>query len=156
MLFRSKKAEPWKITLVDTGEHTMTGGRLRRVASYLSDEEDFCMTYGDGLADVDITALIDHHRRHRLAATVTAVGPPGRYGALEMNADRVTGFAEKPRGDGGLINGGFFVLKPAVIDYIAGDEVPWEAAPLERLAADGHLSAFEHHGFWQPDRKSVV
>jgi glucose-1-phosphate cytidylyltransferase len=146
----NRKAEPWKITLVDTGENTMTGGRLRRIAHYLDGENDFCMTYGDGLSNVNIAALIATHHSHGLNATVTAVGPPGRYGALEMEGSKVTGFAEKPRGDGGLINGGFFVLKPSVIDYIDGDDTPWEADPLERLASNGQLAAFEHHGFWQP------
>jgi len=146
----NRKAEPWRITLVDTGENTMTGGRLRRVADYLRGEEEFCFTYGDGLADVDVAALVAFHRQHGKLATVTAVAPPGRYGALDINGGEVRGFAEKPRGDGGFINGGFFVLKPAVIDYIAGDMMPWEAAPLERLAAEGQLQAFEHNGFWQP------
>lgn len=146
----NRKAEPWRITLVDTGEATMTGGRLKRVADYLRDEREFCFTYGDGLADVDVGALVDFHRKHGKLATVTAVSPPGRYGALDIHGQQVRGFAEKPRGDGGLINGGFFVLDPAVIDYIADDAMPWEAAPLERLAAEGQLQAFEHHGFWQP------
>jgi glucose-1-phosphate cytidylyltransferase len=146
----NRKAEPWKVTLVDTGDDSMTGGRLRRVRDHVRDEEAFCFTYGDGVADVDITALIDFHRRHGRKATVTAVRPPGRYGALEMDGDRVRGFAEKPRGDGGLINGGFFVLDPAVIDHIEGDSTPWESAPMEKLARDGELVAFTHDGFWQP------
>ncbi len=146
----NRKAEPWRITLVDTGESTMTGGRLRRVADYLRDEKEFCFTYGDGLADVDVGALVDFHRTHGKLATVTAVSPPGRYGALDIDGQQVRGFAEKPRGDGGFINGGFFVLDPAVVDYIANDAMPWEAAPLERLAAEDQLQAFEHHGFWQP------
>lgn len=146
-----QKAEPWRVTLVDTGENTMTGGRLKRVADYLHGDEAFCFTYGDGLSDLDITGLIAFHRSHGKAATVTAVQPPGRYGALELRPDgAVSGFLEKPRGEGGLINGGFFVLSPRVIDYIAADDTVWEAAPLERLAAEGDLMAFEHHGFWQP------
>lgn len=146
----NRKAEPWKVTLVDTGDDSMTGGRLRRVRDFVCDEEAFCFTYGDGVADVDVTALLDFHRRHGRKATVTAVRPPGRYGALEMDGDRVSGFSEKPRGDGGLINGGFFVLAPSVIDYIEGDATPWESAPMERLAKDGELVAFTHDGFWQP------
>ncbi|OBJ24975.1 glucose-1-phosphate cytidylyltransferase [Mycobacterium colombiense] len=145
-----RHAEPWRVTLVDTGEDTMTGGRLKRVASYIRDDEAFCFTYGDGLSDVDIGASVEFHRGHGRQATVTAVLPPGRYGALECAGDRVTGFVEKPRGDGGLINGGFFVLSPAVLDYIEGDQTPWEGAPLTRLAADGQVMAFEHSGFWHP------
>lgn len=150
MQVHQQKAEPWRVTLVDTGENTMTGGRLKRVADYLRDEEAFCFTYGDGVADVDITALLAFHKAHGKSATVTAVQPPGRYGALQLNGQSVAGFAEKPRGDGGLINGGFFVLSPKVIDYVDADETPWESAPLERLAAEGQLMAFEHRGFWQP------
>ena len=144
------KAEPWKVTLVDTGEETMTGGRLRRVAHHLPPREAFCFTYGDGVADVDIAALIAHHRAGGLQATVTAVRPPGRYGALTMEGDLVRGFTEKPRGDGGFINGGFFVLQPEVIDRIDDDATVWEAGPLESLARDGQLGAFQHDGFWQP------
>ena len=143
-------AEPWKVTLVDTGAETMTGGRLKRVASYLKGEEAFCFTYGDGLSDVDIGAEIEFHRQHKKLATVTAVLPPGRYGALQRNGDAVEGFIEKPRGDGGWINGGFFVLSPKVIDYIEGDATSWEAEPLAMLAQRGELQAFEHSGFWQP------
>lgn len=143
-------AEPWRVTLVDTGEETQTGGRLKRVSTYIKDEPVFCFTYGDGLSDVDIRATIDFHHRHGRLATVTAVRPPGRYGALVCSGDRVTTFAEKPRGDGGLINGGFFVLSPQCLDYVEGDQTPWERTPLTRLAADGELCAFEHHGFWQP------
>jgi len=146
----NRKAEPWKVTLVDTGDDSMTGGRLRRVRDYVRDDEDFCFTYGDGVANVDVTALIAFHRRHGRKATVTAVRPPGRYGALEMDGEMVRGFAEKPRGDGGLINGGFFVLAPSAIDYVEGDATPWESAPMERLARDGELVAFTHDGFWQP------
>jgi glucose-1-phosphate cytidylyltransferase len=145
-----KKAEPWRVTLVDTGEETLTGGRLKRVASYVQDENAFCFTYGDGVADVDVTAQIDFHRRHGRLATVTAVQPPGRYGALLREADAVLGFQEKPPGDGAWINGGFFVLSPKVIDFIDGDRSSWEGVPLESLAAQGELQAFEHEGFWQP------
>lgn len=150
MQVHERFAEPWRVTLVDTGEGTMTGGRLKRVARYLAPDEPFCFTYGDGLADVDITATIAFHRAHGRLATVTAVQPPGRYGALQRVGDRVSGFQEKPLGDGGWINGGFFVLQPAVIERIAGDDTAWEQAPLQSLAADGELMAFEHRGFWQP------
>ncbi|MGV0607704.1 glucose-1-phosphate cytidylyltransferase [Mycolicibacterium sp. XJ1904] len=143
-------AEPWRVTLVDTGDDTLTGGRLKRVAAHIQNEEAFCFTYGDGLSDVDITASIAFHREHRRHATVTAVRPPGRYGAIECLDGRVTRFVEKPPGDGGLINGGFFVLSPAVLDYIDGDHISWEGPPLARLAADGEMMAFEHSGFWQP------
>ncbi|MFC0683950.1 MULTISPECIES: glucose-1-phosphate cytidylyltransferase [Sphingomonadaceae] len=146
--------EPWRITLVDTGAHTQTGGRLRAVRHYLEDEEPFCFTYGDGVSDVDIGALIDFHRTHGRRATITAVAPPGRFGALEFDAAlgsaRVTGFREKPEGDGGLINGGFFVLQPEVIDLIDGEDTLWEREPLETLAQDGDLAAYVHRGFWQP------
>ena len=145
-----KHAEPWKVTLVDTGDDSMTGGRLKRVADYLQDEAAFCFTYGDGVSDVDITASIAFHQQHGKLATVTAVQPPGRYGALRMEGDVVQGFTEKPRGDGGLINGGFFVLSPQVLDRIAGDATSWEAEPLGSLAAEGQLMAYEHQGFWQP------
>lgn len=145
-----KKAEPWRVTLVDTGESTMTGGRLKRVGDYLKDEEAFCFTYGDGVSDVDLSEVIAFHKAHGKLATVTAVSPPGRYGALDMQGDDVKGFAEKPRGDGGLINGGFFVLSPKVLELIDGDAQPWETAPLERLAQMGELKAYQHDGFWQP------
>ena len=144
------KAEPWKVTLVDTGEHTLTGGRLKRVADYIRDEDAFCFTYGDGLSDVNITGLIQFHREHGRLATITAVRPPGRYGAIERSGNVVTGFAEKPRGDGGLINGGFFVLSPRCLDLIDGDNSGWESKPLVELARKGEMMAFEHHGFWQP------
>jgi glucose-1-phosphate cytidylyltransferase len=150
MQVHEQKAEPWRVTLVDTGEDSMTGGRLKRVGSYLQDEEAFCFTYGDGLSDVNITALIDFHRAHGKLASVTAVRPPGRYGALATEGQRVLGFTEKPRGDGGLINGGFFVLSPQVLPLIANDATPWESAPLEALAQRGELMAYEHEGFWQP------
>jgi glucose-1-phosphate cytidylyltransferase len=145
-----RHAEPWRVTLVDTGEQTMTGGRLRRVASYVRDEAEFCFTYGDGVADVDLTAEIAFHRQHGRLATVMGVQPPGRYGALDVNGARVTGFTEKPKGDGGWINAGFFVLSPGVIDYIDGDDTVWEQGPITRLAAAGELMAFEHRGFWHP------
>jgi len=150
MEVHQRHAEPWRVTLVDTGDDTMTGGRLKRVADYVKDEEAFCFTYGDGVADVDISALIAFHRKHGRAATVTAVQPPGRYGALKMEDDLVAGFTEKPRGDGGLINGGFFVLSPEVLPLIEGDHISWEMEPLETLARKGDLMAFRHMGFWQP------
>ncbi len=150
MEVHEQKAEPWRVTLVDTGEDTMTGGRLRRVKEYLKDEQAFCFTYGDGVADVDIAASIAFHQAHGKLATVTAVLPPGRFGALAREGDAVRGFIEKPRGDGGWINGGFFVLSPKVIDYIAADSTSWELEPMARLAAENQLHAFEHNGFWQP------
>jgi glucose-1-phosphate cytidylyltransferase len=146
----NRTSEPWTVTLVDTGDETMTGGRLKRVGEHVGGEESFCFTYGDGVADLDITREIAFHRRHGRLATVTAVQPPGRYGALRMDGDRVAGFLEKPAGDGGLINGGFFVLSPKCLDLIDGDETAWEGAPLTTLAATGQLMAFEHTGFWQP------
>ena len=150
MTVHERKAEPWKVTLVDTGEDTMTGGRLKRVADHVRGEEAFCFTYGDGLADVDISELVAFHRRHGRLATVTAVAPPGRFGALEIAGGRVTAFTEKPRGDGGLINGGFFVLSPRVLDVIEGDATAFESGPMPALAARGELVAYEHRGFWQP------
>lgn len=149
MEIHQNNAEPWKVTLVDTGEQTMTGGRLRRVRDYLGDE-DFCFTYGDGVSDVDISNLIDFHRKQGTLATVTAVQPAGRFGALKMDGAKISGFQEKPVGDGGWINGGFFVLCPKVIDLIEGDSSVWEKEPLERLACLGQLSAYRHEGFWQP------
>ncbi len=146
-------AEPWRVTLVDTGEHTLTGGRLKRVADYLKDEEAFCFTYGDGVSNVDITALLKFHKDHGKLASITSVQPPGRYGALNMSSQvpgQVMGFTEKPPGDGGAINGGFFVLNPKVIDYIADDQTPWESQPLERLAKEGQMMAYHHEDFWQP------
>ena len=145
-----KHAEPWRVTLVDTGDETMTGGRLKRVADYLKDEPAFCFTYGDGVSDVDISASIRFHREHGKLATITAVQPPGRYGALRLQGQSVAGFTEKPRGDGGLINGGFFVLSPRCLERIADDSTAWELAPMSGLAVDGELMAFEHTGFWQP------
>ncbi|SDH62559.1 glucose-1-phosphate cytidylyltransferase [Propionivibrio dicarboxylicus] len=150
MEVHQRKAEPWRVTLVDTGEETMTGGRLKRVAEYLRNEDCFCFTYGDGLSDVDISREIAFHRQHGKLATVTAVQPPGRYGALQLQGDRVTGFTEKPKGDGALINGGFFVLSPKCIELIADDQTSWEGEPLSRLASEDQLMAFEHEGFWQP------
>lgn len=145
-----RHAEPWRVTLVDTGDSTMTGGRLRRVREYLTPGEAFAFTYGDGVADIDLTAEFAFHRSHGKLATVAAVQPPGRYGALQMDGSRVNAFTEKPRGDGGLINGGFFVLQPEVLDLIASDQTSWEAEPLAALAAQNQLQAFEHAGFWQP------
>jgi len=145
-----KKVEPWRVTLVDTGDGTFTGGRLKRVADYVKDESAFCFTYGDGVADIDISAQLDFHRHHGKLATVTAVQPPGRYGALLRDGTAVRGFQEKPPGDGAWINGGFFVLNPKVIDYIEGDQSSWEGVVLETLAQQGQLEAFDHRGFWQP------
>jgi len=144
------KAEPWKVTLVDTGEHTMTGGRLKRVASYLQDEEAFCLTYGDGLSDHNIAQSIQFHKTHGKQATVTAVQPPGRYGALALDGTQVGGFLEKPKGEGGWINGGFFVLSPQVLSLIADDSTSWELEPMQKLAAAGQMQAYFHDGFWQP------
>jgi glucose-1-phosphate cytidylyltransferase len=146
----NSQAEDWRVTLIDTGAETLTGGRLKRVAPYLGDET-FCLTYGDGLADIDISSEIEFHRRHGKLATVAAVQPPGRFGVLNIDANRgVSSFEEKPSDEIGWINGGFFVLEPRVIDYIAGDMTSWEREPLQNLARDGQLGAFEHHGFWQP------
>jgi glucose-1-phosphate cytidylyltransferase len=141
--------EPWRVTLVDTGEATMTGGRLKRIPSYL-DNEDFCFTYGDGVSDVNITKLIAFHKAKKTLATLTATQPPGRFGAIHLQEQRVMAFQEKPQGDGGWVNGGFFVLSPKVIDYIEGDNTVWERGPMEQLAKEGQLSAFLHDGFWQP------
>ena len=149
MEVHQNNVEPWRVTLVDTGDDTMTGGRLRRVKSYLGGE-DFCLTYGDGVGNVNIPELIAHHRKQGLLATVTAVQPPGRFGSLNIAQGKVTGFVEKPHGDGGWINGGFFVLSPQVIDYIEGDQTFWEREPMEKLARDKSLSAYTHTGFWHP------
>lgn len=149
MQVHHKTAEPWRVTLVDTGESSMTGGRSRRVREYLDDGEDFCFTYGDGVANVDIPKLLAFHRDSGRLATVTAIQPPGRYGALAMDDDRVLGFQEKPKGDGGWINGGFFVLSPKVLDYIPSDDTTWEQEPLIQLAEAGQLGAYKHDGFWQ-------
>lgn len=148
--YHRSQAEPWRVTIVDTGDATMTGGRLKRVREYLDPAEPFCMTYGDGVSDIDITAEIAFHRAHDGAATLAAVIPPGRYGAIDTSGTRVLRFMEKPRGDNARINGGFFVLNPSVLDRIEGDATPWEARPLESLANDGQLHAFQHDGFWQP------
>ena len=145
----SNAAEPWRVTLVDTGEQTMTGGRVRRVRDYIGDET-FCLTYGDGVADVDIAGLIAFHRSRGRMATITAVQPPGRFGRLAIDCERVTDFLEKPSGDGDWINGGFFVLEPSVLDFIENDATIWEREPLEKIAELGELSAFKHKGFWQP------
>lgn len=144
------RREPWRITLVETGADTMTGGRLQAVAKYLDPDEPFCMTYGDGVSDLDIAASIAFHRSHGRKATVTAVAPPGRFGALQFDGDSVTAFIEKPAGDGGLINGGFFVLHPSVVDLIDSPATIWEQGPLETLARTGELMGFRHDGFWQP------
>lgn len=144
------RAEPWRVTLVDTGAYTMTGGRIKRVLKYFGDEQSFCLTYGDGVGSVDIGALIAFHRAQGRLATVTAVHTPPRFGALRIDQDKVFSFEEKPEQDSGWINGGFFVLSPKVGTYIDGDETSWERQPLERLARDGQLAAFRHHGFWQP------
>ena len=144
------RSEPWRVTLVETGAATMTGGRLAAIREFLDPDTPFCFTYGDGVADIDVGALIDFHRGHGLRATVTAVSPPGRFGALEFEGERVAGFREKPAGDGGQINGGFFVANPSVLDLIDGPDTIWEAEPLERLAAAGELMGFRHDGFWHP------
>lgn len=144
-----RQAEPWKVTLVDTGEHTMTGGRIKRIQPYVGDEP-FCLTYGDGVTDLDVRALVAFHRKHGRLATVTATRPPGRFGAMHLEGDRVRRFMEKPRGDGGWINGGFFVVSPRIFRYIKGDQTLWEGPPLERLAREGQLVAYRHDGFWMP------
>lgn len=148
--YHSRKSEPWRVTLVDTGERTLTGGRLRNVAPYLTPGEPFCFTYGDGLADIDIARLVAFHKAHGKKATVTAVVPPSRYGVLSLENDRVVAFVEKPAGDNTFVNGGFFVLDPSIVNLIDGDDTPWEGAPLQRLAAGDELRAFRHRGFWQP------
>jgi len=151
MHVHEKRAEPWRVTLVDTGDNSMTGGRLARVAEHVKDEEAFCFTYGDGVGDIDITATIDFHRQHGKLATLTSTYPPGRFGAIDINDRQVMSFKEKPKGDGAMINGGFFVLSPEVLKYIGdGDATVWEQQPLMELAADGELMAYEHQGFWQP------
>ena len=150
MEVHQQNAEPWKVTLVDTGDNTLTGGRLKRVEDYVKNEDSFCLTYGDGVSDVDIRASIKFHRQHGKLATVTAVHPPGRFGALERSGDQVTGFVEKPRGDGDLINGGFFILSPKCLELIEGDQSSWEGEPLKNLAKNNEMMSFEHQGFWQP------
>jgi len=143
------RSEPWRVTIVDTGDDTLTGGRLKRIAPYV-DKDTFCMTYGDGVADVNIARVIECHKKQGLKATLTAVQPSGRFGALGLAAGKVVNFQEKPQGDGAWINGGFFVLEPSVFDYIADDDTIWEKTPLERLSKEGQLAAYEHDGFWQP------
>ena len=150
MEVHQRYAEPWKVTLVDTGEDTMTGGRLKRVTDHVKDEELFCLTYGDGVSDVNITELIAFHKAQKVKATLTAAISPGRFGVLDICGNKVKNFREKPKSDGAMINGGFFVLSPKVIDYIADDRTIWEHGPLERLAEEGDLASFPHHGFWQP------
>jgi glucose-1-phosphate cytidylyltransferase len=150
MEVHQRHAEPWRVTLVDTGDDTMTGGRLKRVARYVENESEFCFTYGDGVSDIDVSAQIVFHRQHGRLATVTAVQPPGRYGALSMDGKSVRGFIEKPQGDGGWINGGFFVLSPKCLPLIDDDRSSWEGGPLVQLAAQDELMAYQHDGFWQP------
>ena len=150
MRVHEKRVEPWKVTLVDTGENTMTGGRLGRIAEYIKDEESFCMTYGDGVSDVDISSTINFHKQHGKLATITGVMPSGRFGALDIRNQQVVSFKEKPKGDGAVINGGFFVLSPKVLTLIKDDKTIWEQEPLIQLAQEGQLMAFEHKGFWQP------
>ena len=150
MKIHQERVEPWKVTLIDTGEQTMTGGRIKRIKDYLDNGEDFCLTYGDGLANIDITKLIAFHKNHDKLATLSAIYPPGRFGALDITENQVTSFSEKPRGDGALINGGFFVLNSKALDYIQDDNTIWEQEPLKKLATDGELMSFKHEDFWQP------
>ena len=150
MEVHSKRADPWKVTLVDTGDDSMTGGRLLRVADFVREEQDFCLTYGDGVSDLNIRSSIEFHRQHGKAATLTATYPPGRFGALDVDGGKIRQFMEKPRGDGAMINGGFFVLSPQVLKYLEDDTTIWEQQPLQQLAMEGELMAFEHSGFWQP------
>ena len=150
MEVHERHAEPWRITLIDTGDNTLTGGRLGRIRKYIENEPAFCFTYGDGVGNIDITGQIAFHRAHGLLATVTAVAPPGRFGALDIQGDRVRSFVEKPHGEGGLINGGFFILNPSVLDLIDGDHCMWETGPVHQLAETGQLAAWKHEGFWQP------
>jgi len=149
MRVHQRNAEPWKVTLVDTGDNTMTGGRLKRISNYLNEQEDFCFTYGDGVSDIDISKLLNFHKQHKKMATVTAIQPPGRYGSLVRKGSSVIGFQEKPPGDGAYINGGFFVLNKKAIEFVDNDQTSWEAEPLEKIAEIGHLEAYEHKGFWQ-------
>ena len=150
MTVHEDRAEPWTVTLVDTGDNSMTGGRLKRVLPYIKDEEAFCFTYGDGLGNIDIKSSIEFHKKHGKLATLTATFPPGRFGAIDIVNNKVINFKEKPKGDGAMINGGFFVLSPKVLSHIEGDHTIWEQEPLINLAKDGELMAYEHHGFWQP------
>jgi glucose-1-phosphate cytidylyltransferase len=149
MEVHQRNAEPWRVTLVDTGEETMTGGRIKRIANYVTGE-DFCCTYGDGIGDINITALINFHKQHGKLATLTATQPPGRFGALNLSGNNIVSFQEKPQGDGSWVNGGFFVLSPEVLDYIKDDHTVWEREPMEQLAGDGQMAAYFHSGFWQP------
>ena len=150
MQVHTRHAEPWRVTLVDTGDETMTGGRLKRIGKFVQDCDAFCVTYGDGLSDIDIAASIAFHSQHGKLATVTAVQPPGRFGAIELDGQEIRGFQEKVQGDGNWINGGFFVMSPRALDYVDGDDIVWEREPMERLAADRQIDAFLHRGFWQP------
>jgi glucose-1-phosphate cytidylyltransferase len=150
MEIHQSNAEDWRVTLIDTGDDSMTGGRLKRIRPYLREDEDFCMTYGDGVGDIDINALLRFHRQHGKPATITATQPPGRFGALQMKGNDIVSFVEKPRSDQNWISGGFFVLSPKVLDYVEGDETTWEREPLERLAREGKIAAYKHAGFWQP------
>ncbi len=150
MEVHQQNAEPWRVTLIDTGESTMTGGRIKRVAAHVASEDCFFLTYGDGVSDVNISELLDFHKQQGATATVTATVPPGRFGALDLKDSKVVSFLEKPKGDGAMINGGFFVLSPEILRYIDGDTTVWEQEPLERLAKEGNLAAFQHTGFWQP------
>jgi glucose-1-phosphate cytidylyltransferase len=149
-IIHDSTTEKWRVTLVDTGEETMTGGRIKRIRDYVKEDQSFCLTYGDGVADVDIGKLIEFHKAHGKFATLTAVQPPGRFGALNIENNAVIKFQEKPEGDGNFINGGFFVLSPKVLDYIDGDKTLWEQEPLNNLAQDGQLMSYKHHSFWQP------
>ena len=148
MEVHQRNAEPWRVTLVDTGDNTMTGGRVKRIANYVKDDEAFCLTYGDGVSDVNITELLAFHKAQNVKATLTATIPPARFGALNLKVSLVNSFMEKPKGDGAMINGGFFVLSPAVLEYIIDDTTTWEREPLEHLAKEGNLAAYQHHGFW--------
>jgi glucose-1-phosphate cytidylyltransferase len=150
MKIHARNTEPWKVALIDTGDGTLTGGRLKRVRKYVSDEESFCFTYGDGVSDVNIGELIKFHKNHGKLSTLTATQPPGRFGALDLDGNKVKSFQEKPQGDGAWVNGGFFVLSPKAIDYIENDQTSWEKTPMELLAQEGQLLAYFHHGFWQP------
>ena len=150
MEVHSHTAEPWRVTLLSTGEKTQTGGRLKRARSYVEGDDAFCFTYGDGVGNIDITKLIEFHRQQATLATVTAVKPPGRFGALSMDKHKIVAFEEKPGGDGSWISGGFFVLSPGIFDYISGDDATWERGPMESLASEGQLAAFQHNGFWRP------
>ncbi len=150
MKVHQQYAEPWKVTLVDTGENTMTGGRLKRIKNFVQDEDAFCFTYGDGVSNIDISQSVSFHKAHGKLGTMTAVQPPGRFGAIDIDGQRIVSFKEKPQGDGNWINGGYFVLSPKVIDYITSDNTIWEREPMENLARDNQIDAFHHHGFWQP------